>query len=127
MIGNPVRIKKYKELKTDHNRARWLAHAEYTVGRAETIYEETGEIVTKYYVTVGGIAVQTARGIFFESEDAARVELEQVEAGFVVEWEEVYGGRIDPIEVLYQSQNHHPNCQCRYCVYGIEALPALEY
>lgn len=127
MIGNPVRIKKYKGLATDYDRARWLAHAEYTVGKAEAIDEETGAIVTKYYVAVGGIAVQTVHGIFFDSEEAARAELEQVEAQFVAEWQEVYGSRIDPREVLYQSQNHHPNCQCRYCVYGMEALPASEY
>ena len=80
MIGNPVRIKKYKGLATDHDRARQHSHAEYTVGKSESIEEGTSDFVTKYYVAVGGIAVQTVHGIFFESEDAARVELEQVEA-----------------------------------------------
>ena len=97
------------------------------MGKSESLEEGISDFVTKYYVAVGGIAVQTVHGIFFESEDAARVELEQVEARFVAEWQDVFGDRIDPVEVLYQSQNHHPNCQCRYCVCGIEALPALEY
>ena len=69
MIGNPVRIKKYKQLATDHDRARWLAHTEYTVGKAEFIDEETGAIVSKYYVAVGGIAVQTVHGIFFNDKE----------------------------------------------------------
>jgi hypothetical protein len=30
-------------------------------------------------------------------------------------------------KALHESRYHHADCMCKYCLYGAEALPPLEY